>query len=117
METIERLTELLEAARAGVEALSRLMEEATTPETRKLFEGARDAEARSCAGLAGAIERLGGARRTFLGEMRVVHARNIDRCEGLLAQLDARGARGEGETGSRGPDSRRAASHDAGHRS
>jgi uncharacterized protein (DUF2249 family) len=136
MEIIEGLNELLEAERAGVETLSRLIERAPTPEMRKLFEGMRDDEAWSCAGLANAIRRLGGAMsekkgdfaekvmaegslrdrlrllnrgqgwvvkrldealereldgesRAFLGAMRAVHRKNIDRCEGLLAELDA----------------------------
>jgi len=135
MDILERLNELLEAERAGVETLSRLIEAATTPEMRKLFEGVRDDEASSCAGLASAIRRLGGAMsekrgdfaekvmreaslqdrlrllnrgqawvvkrlgevlereldgesRAFLGEMRAAHLRNIDRCEGLIAELD-----------------------------
>jgi nitronate monooxygenase len=61
METIERLNELLEAERAGVETLSRLLEGPATPEMRELLEGARDDEAWSCAGLVSAIRRLGGA--------------------------------------------------------
>lgn len=136
METIERLNGLLEAERAGVETLSRLIEGAATPEMRKLFEGMRNDEAWSCAGLVSAIRRLHGAMsekkgdfaqkvmletslrdrlrllnrgqgwvvkrldevlgreldgesRAFLGEMRAVHTRNIDRCEGLIAELDS----------------------------
>lgn len=135
MDTIERLNELLEAERAGVETLSRLIEGATTPETRRLFEEVRDDEAWSCAGLASAIKRRGGhmsekkgdfaarvmaegslgsrlrllnrgqgwvvrrldeilAReideesRAFLRDMRAVHARNIERCDGVIEGLD-----------------------------
>lgn len=132
-ETIERLNELLEAERAGVETMSRLINGATTPEMRKLFEEVRDDEAWSCAGLARAITRLGGAlsekkgdfatkvmaaaalpdrlkllnrgqgwvekrlgallekeldeeSRPFLHEMRIVHLRNIERCDALIAE-------------------------------
>lgn len=59
MTTVDRLNELLEAERAGVETLSRLFPEARTPEMRKLFEQVRDDEAWSCAGLARAIKTLG----------------------------------------------------------
>jgi hypothetical protein len=41
MTAVERLNELLEAERAGVEALSRLLPEAGSPEMRKLFEKVR----------------------------------------------------------------------------
>ena len=51
MTTIDRLNELLEAERAGVETLSRLFPEAPSPEIQKLFEGVRNDEARACAGL------------------------------------------------------------------
>ena len=60
MTTVDRLNELLEAERAGVETLSRLFPEARTPEMRKLFEQVRDDEAWSCAGLARSIKTLGG---------------------------------------------------------
>lgn len=140
-ERIERLNELLEAERAGVETMCRLIEEAVTPKMRKLFERLRDDEAWSCAGLASAIRRLGGKMsekkgdfaekvmresslpdrlrllnrgqgwvvkrldsllekeldeesRTFLRQMRAVHARNIERCDGLIAEL----ASGAGES-------------------
>jgi nitronate monooxygenase len=57
---VDRLNELLEAERAGVETLSRLFAEARTPEILKLFEQVRDDEAWSCAGLARSIKTLGG---------------------------------------------------------
>ncbi len=57
---VDRLNELLEAERAGVETLSRLFAEARTPEMLKLFEQVRDDEAWSCAGLARSIKTLGG---------------------------------------------------------
>ncbi len=60
MTTVDRLNELLEAERAGVETLSRLFPEARTPEMKKLFEEVRDDEAWSCAGLARSIKTLGG---------------------------------------------------------
>lgn len=60
MIAMERLNELLEAERAGVETLSRLLPEARTPGMRRLFEQVRDDEAWSCAGLARSIKTLGG---------------------------------------------------------
>jgi uncharacterized protein DUF6306 len=57
---IDRLNELLEAERAGVDTLSRLFPEARSPEMQKLFEGVRDDEAWSCAGLVRAIKTLCG---------------------------------------------------------
>ncbi len=60
MTAVDRLNELLEAERAGVETLSRLLPEARTPEMKKLFEQVRDDEAWSCAGLARSIKTLGG---------------------------------------------------------
>jgi hypothetical protein len=60
MTVVDRLNELLEAERAGVEALSRLYPEASTPEMRVLFEAVRNDEAWSCAGLARSIKTLGG---------------------------------------------------------
>ncbi|MFQ5946140.1 MAG: DUF6306 domain-containing protein [Anaerolineae bacterium] len=68
METVERLNELLEAERAGVEALARLIGGATTPEVRELFEQIRDDEAWSCVGLASAIKRLGGSMSEKKGD-------------------------------------------------
>ncbi|MBI3028448.1 MAG: hypothetical protein HYY64_02940 [Candidatus Rokubacteria bacterium] len=61
MTTADGLNELLEAERAGVETLSRLLPEARTAEMRELFERVRDDEAWSCAGLARSIKALGGA--------------------------------------------------------
>lgn len=60
MATVNRLNELLEADRAGVETRSRLFPAAATPGMRKLFEQVRDDEAWSCAGLARSIKTLGG---------------------------------------------------------
>jgi hypothetical protein len=65
---IAQLNELLEAERAGAEALSRLIAEAPTRELRAFLERARDDEAWCCAGLAGAITRLGGTRSEKTGE-------------------------------------------------
>jgi hypothetical protein len=47
---IDRLNELLEAERAGVDTFSRLFPEARGPEMQALFEAVRDDEAWSCAG-------------------------------------------------------------------
>jgi hypothetical protein len=58
-EVIAALNELLEAERAGVEVMSRLLAEAPTDELRQLFARVRDDEAWSCAGLAAAVTRLG----------------------------------------------------------
>ena len=60
MTTIDRLNELLEAERAGVDTLSRLFSEARSPEMHKLFEEVRNDEAWSCAGLVRTIKTLGG---------------------------------------------------------
>ena len=59
MTIVDRLNELLEAERAGVETLSRLIPEAHTTEMRRLFEQVRDDEAWSCAGLARSVKTLG----------------------------------------------------------
>lgn len=59
METLTRLNELLAAERAGVETLSRLLPLAPDAEALRLFEGVRDDEAWSCAGLVRAIRELG----------------------------------------------------------
>jgi Domain of unknown function (DUF6306) len=61
MTTIDRLNELLEAERAGVDTLSRLFPEARGPEMQTLFEAVRGDEAWSCAGLVRSIKTLGGA--------------------------------------------------------
>ena len=60
MTAIDRLNELLEAERAGVDTLSRLFPEARGPEMQTLFEAVRDDEAWSCAGLVRSIKTLGG---------------------------------------------------------
>lgn len=60
MTAVDRLNELLEAERAGVETLSRLLPEACTPEMRELFEQVRGDEAWACAGLARSIKTLSG---------------------------------------------------------
>jgi hypothetical protein len=61
MTAIDRLNELLEAERAGVDTLSRLFPEARSPEMQKLLAEVRDDEAWSCAGLVRSITTLGGA--------------------------------------------------------
>ena len=68
MTTVDRLNEILEAERAGVETLSRLFPEARTPEMRKLFEQVRDDEAWSCAGLARSIKTLAGVMSEKKGD-------------------------------------------------
>jgi len=68
MTTIDRLNELLEAERAGVDTLSRLFPEAPSPEIQKLFEEVRDDEAWSCAGLARSIKTMGGATSEKKGD-------------------------------------------------
>jgi nitronate monooxygenase len=68
MTTVDRLNEILEAERAGVETLSRLFPEARTPEMRKLFEQVRDDEAWSCAGLVRSIKTLGGVMSEKKGD-------------------------------------------------
>ncbi|KRT66101.1 MAG: 2-nitropropane dioxygenase, nitronate monooxygenase [Candidatus Rokubacteria bacterium CSP1-6] len=68
MTPVDRLNELLEAERAGVETLSRLFPEARTPEMRKLFEQVRDDEAWSCAGLARSVKTLGAVMSEKKGD-------------------------------------------------
>lgn len=58
-DVVEQLNRLLAAERAGVEALSRLVEQAPTSEMRALFSQIRDDEAWACAGLIGCLARLG----------------------------------------------------------
>jgi hypothetical protein len=58
-DVIEQFSRLLAAERAGVEALSRLVEQASTSETRTLFSQVRDDEAWACACLVGCLARLG----------------------------------------------------------
>ena len=75
MTAIDRLNELLEAERAGVDTLSRLFPEARGPEMRALFEAVRDDEAWSCAGLVRSIRTLGGAISETKGDFadKVMH--------------------------------------------
>src|SRR4029453_4286485 len=61
MTAIDRLNELLEAERAGVDTLSRLFPEARSPEMQKLFEAVRNDEAWSCAGLVRSVKGMGGS--------------------------------------------------------
>ena len=68
MTVVDRLNELLEAERAGVEALSRRCPEARSPEMRILFEAVRSDEAWSCAGLARSIKTLGGVMSEKKGD-------------------------------------------------
>ena len=68
MTLVDRLNELLEAERAGVETLTLLWLEARPPETRKLFEEVRDGEAWSCAGLVRSIRQLGGVMSDGTGD-------------------------------------------------
>jgi len=68
MTIIDRLNELLEAERAGVETLSRLFPEAPSAETQKLFEGVRNDEAWACAGLVRSIKTLGGVASEKKGD-------------------------------------------------
>lgn len=68
MTAVDRLNELLEAERAGVETLSRLFPEARTPEMKTLFGQVRDDEAWSCAGLARSIKTLGGVMSEKKGD-------------------------------------------------
>jgi nitronate monooxygenase len=68
MTTVDRLNELLEAERAGVETLSRLFPEAHSPEMQKLFEGVRNDEAWACAGLVRSIKTLGGVTSEQKGD-------------------------------------------------
>jgi Domain of unknown function (DUF6306) len=58
-DVVEQLNRLLAAERAGVEALSRLVERALTSEMRTCFSQIRDDEAWACAGLVGCLARLG----------------------------------------------------------
>lgn len=68
MTVVDRLNELLEAERAGVETLSRLFPEARSTEMRKLFEKVRNDEAWACAGLARSIKMLGGVMSERKGD-------------------------------------------------
>jgi nitronate monooxygenase len=81
---VDRLNELLEAERAGVETLSRLIPEAPDSEARTLFEQVRDDEAWSCAGLARSIRALGGV----MSEARGDFAAKVMAEPGLAARLE-----------------------------
>jgi hypothetical protein len=107
MTVVDRLNELLEAERAGVETLSDLYADARSPEMRSLFEAVRNDEAWSCAGLARSIKVLGNRGQgwvvkridgllgetlvesvsEFLEEMKVRHVANIEACDRLAASL------------------------------
>lgn len=54
-DVVDQLGRLLAAERAGVEALSRLVEQAPTSEMRTLLSQIRDDEARACTGLVGCL--------------------------------------------------------------
>ena len=83
MTAIDRLNELLEAERAGVDTLSRLFPEARGPEMQKLFEAVRDDEAWSCAGLVRSIKTLGGT----ISEKKGDFAEKVMREPTLAARL------------------------------
>ena len=68
MTTVDRLNELLEAERAGVETLSRLFPEARSLQMQQLFEGVRNDEAWACAGLVRSIKTLGGVTSEKKGD-------------------------------------------------
>jgi nitronate monooxygenase len=72
---IDRLNELLEAERAGVDTLSRLFPEARGAAMQTLFEAVRDDEAWSCAGLVRSIRTLGGVISEKKGDFadKVMH--------------------------------------------
>jgi len=80
---IDRLNELLEAERAGVDALSRLFPEALSPEMQKLFEEVRNDEAWSCAGLVRSIKTMGGT----ISEKKGDFAEKVMREPTLAARL------------------------------
>ena len=84
MTAIDRLNELLEAERAGVETLSRLFPEARGPAMQTLCEGVRDDEAWSCAGLVRSIKTLGGA----VSEKKGDFAEKVMREPTLAARLE-----------------------------
>jgi hypothetical protein len=58
-DVVDQLGRLLAAERAGVEALSRLVEQAPTSEMRTLYSQIRDDEAWAGTGLVGCLARLG----------------------------------------------------------
>ena len=82
-ELIAALNELLEAERAGVEVMSRLLAEAPTVETRQLFTSVRNDEAWSCAGLVSAIRRAEGTPSDGKGDF----AARVFALDGLHARL------------------------------
>ena len=82
--TIAALNELLEAERAGVEVMSRLVLEARTTELRDTFSRVRDDEAWSCAGLVAAIHRARGPVSSGRGDF----AARVFAAEGLVARLE-----------------------------
>jgi Domain of unknown function (DUF6306) len=80
---IDRLNELLEAERAGVDTLSRLCPQARGPEMQKLFEEVRNDEAWSCAGLVRSIKTMGGT----ISEKKGDFAEKVMREPTLAARL------------------------------
>ncbi len=84
MTAIDRLNELLEAERAGVETLSRLFPEARGAEMQTLFAAVRDDEAWSCAGLVRSIKTMGGA----VSEKKGDFAEKVMREPTLAARLE-----------------------------
>lgn len=80
---IDRLNELLEAERAGVDTLSRLFPEVRSPEMLKLFEEVRSDEAWSCAGLVRSIKAMGGT----ISEKKGDFAEKVMREPTLAARL------------------------------
>src|SRR5262249_37275353 len=90
MTTIDRLNELLEAERAGVDTLSRLFPEARSPEMLTLFEKVRDDEAWSCAGLVRSIKRKGDFAEKVMSESSLAgRLRFLNRGQGwVVKRLD-----------------------------
>jgi Domain of unknown function (DUF6306) len=90
---IDRLNELLEAERAGVDTLSRLCPEARGPEMQKLFEEVRNDEAWFCAGLVRSIKTMGGTisekKRDFAEKVMREPVKRLDALLGetLLASV------------------------------
>jgi nitronate monooxygenase len=70
-DVVGQLKRLLAAERAGVEALSRLVEQALTSEMRTFFSQIRDDEAWACAGLVGCLARLGRRPTRTKGDFAV----------------------------------------------
>ena len=102
---IDRLNELLEAERAGVDTPSRLCPEARGPEMQKLFEEVKVMQEPTLVarlrflnrGQAWLVQRLDGllgetlpsSARGFLEEMKARHLTNIEACERLAESLQA----------------------------